>query len=380
VILNPNSQPLDRLPIRPATPRDIVEGEACVQSWQPTISKAGNAYVTARIGHRDGTIVLRLFEGHLGAWNGIATGDAVHITLSGRAGSGGYGLSWECVSVRRLDDSHPIRQDLLPACPVPYDELCARWDVLVQRLSPMARALLYVVLEEVGEDAYRAAPAAKGQHHAVAPYGLWWHSLEVAEYALALAACQARYRPLLSTDLLIIGGLLHDVGKTKEYQVEPGVGILMAPMSAGRYHTTVGIQLVAQAVTRHAPMLAAAGTPTALIDGLYAIIESHHAQREWGSPTAPSSLEGWFIHAADMASANAAKIHDQLATATPCPEAGWYRTANGRPDYVQAFHELASSPVVAVPPAPESVLATSNETAYEVDVDWITVTIDQEHA
>jgi 3'-5' exoribonuclease len=371
--------PVDRLPIRPATPRITVSGVACVQSWQPTVSRNGNPYVTARIGHRDGHVTLRLFDSQLSAWEGVGAGDAVEITLVGRAGSGGYGPSWECTAVRRLDAEHPIRQDLLPRCPIPLEELNGRWDGVVQQLSPGALAFLQVVQVEVGEDVYRAAPAAKTQHHAVAPYGLWWHSIEVAEFALALANCQPRYRPLLSTDLLILGGLLHDVGKVKEYQAEPGVGIQMTPMSVGRYHTTTGIQLVTAAVTRYAAVLEAAGTAVTLVDGLLAIIESHHARQEWGSPSAPSSLEARFIHIADMASAEAAKVYDLLATATPCAEPGWYRTANGRPEYVQAFHELAPSAAIETPPGPAAEPASpvlSDPSSDEVD--WLTITIDQE--
>ncbi len=370
--------PVDRLPIRPATPRITVSGVACVQSWQPTVSRNGNPYVTARIGHRDGHVTLRLFDSQLPVWEGVGAGDAVEITLVGRAGSGGYGPSWECTAVRRLDAEHPIRQDLLPRCPIPFEELSGRWDRLLQQLSPGARAVQEVVLQEVGEEGYRAAPAAKGQHHAVAPYGLWWHSVEVAELALSMRAGQPRYHAILSTDLLILGGLLHDVGKIREYRVEPGQGILMAPMSVGRYHTTIGIQVVTAAVTRHAAVLKAAGTPGALVDGLLAVIESHHALKEWGSPSAPSSLEGWFIHAADVASANAAKIHDLLATATLCAEPGWYRTANGRPDYVQAFHELAPAPAVETPPAPAAETASPDLSDPSDEVDWLTITVDQE--
>lgn len=375
-----NTPPVDRLPIRPPTPRTTVSGVACVQSWQPTVSRNGNAYVTVKVGHRDGHALLRLFDNQLPAWEGVGAGDAVQLTLVGRAGSGGYGPSWECTAVRRLDADHPIRQDLLPRCPVPFEELSGRWGGLVQQLSPGARAVQEVVLQEVGEEAYRAAPAAKQQHHAVAPYGLWWHSIEVAEFALALASCQPRYRPLLSTDLLILGGLLHDIGKVTEYQAEPGVGIQMTPMSVGRYHTTTGIQLVAQAVTRHSDVLAAAGTPMVLIEGLYSVIESHHARQEWGSPSAPSSLEARLIHIADMASAEAAKVHDLLATATPCAEPGWYRTANGRPDYLQAFHELAPSPAVETPPAPAADAASPDRSEPSDEVDWITVTVDLEPA
>jgi putative nucleotidyltransferase with HDIG domain len=378
--ISPVTPPLNRLPIQPATPHFTVDGVACVQLWQSTVSRSGNTYMKAHVGHRDGHVVLRLFEKDLPAWEGIGAGDAVHVCLVGRAGSNGFGPSWECTSVQRLADDHAIRQDLLPSCPIPFEELNARWEALYARLSFPAQALLTVVLWYVGEEVYRAAPAAKGQHHAVAPHGLWWHSIEVTEYALALYECQTRYQGILSTDLLILGGLLHDIGKTLEYRAEPGVGISMAPIASARYHTTLGIQLVTAAVERFHTALQHRQTPPALVEGLLAIIESHHALKEWGSPSAPSSLEGMLIHVADKASADSARFYALLETATPCAEPGWYRTANGRPDYVQSFHSIAPSPTRVDAPASAVTHALAPQRELAADTDWVTVTLDQEDA
>jgi 23S rRNA maturation-related 3'-5' exoribonuclease YhaM len=163
----------------------------------------------------------------------------------------------------------------------------------------------------------------------------------------------------LNTDVLILGGLFHDVGKTLEYAVQPGVGITRAPLAAARYHTTLGVQIVTAAVTRAEAELAAAGTPRWLVDAVLAVIESHHGIREHGSPTAPASAESWVLHAADLVSARLAATQQALETATPLAEPTWYRAGT---QYLQAFHEvavLANTP--PLPDAPREAVAPTVE-------------------
>jgi 3'-5' exoribonuclease len=329
-----------RLPFVEPTDGARIEGATCVRATEDRTSRRGTLYRQILLGNRNGQFALNLFADQMAAWNGIRQGDGVWVSLVGRAGSGGYGPSWSHDGVVRLDDAHPVRDDLLPPCPVPEEELRERFAALVARMSSPAAAVLAAVLREVTEEAYWRAPAAQRLHHAVAPFGLVWHSCEVTELALLMATLP-RYTAMLNRDVLILGGLLHDVGKTMEYAVQPGVGITRAPVAAARYHTTLGIQIVTAAVTRAEAELAEAGTPRWLVDAVLAVIESHHGIREHGSPTAPASAESWVLHLADMASARLAATYDALETATPLDEPTWYRS--GR-DVIQAFHEVAAVP------------------------------------
>jgi 3'-5' exoribonuclease len=340
-----------RLPFVEPTDGACIEGATCVRATEDRTSRRGTLYRQILLGNRNGQFALNLFADQMAAWNGIRQGDGVWVSLVGRAGSGGYGPSWSHVEVVRLEDAHPVRDDLLPACPVPEAELRERWGALKEQLSAPADALLAAVMREVSEAAYWRAPAAQRLHHAVAPLGLVWHSCEVTELALLMATLP-RYTAMLNRDLLILGGLLHDVGKTMEYAVQPGVGITRAPVAAARYHTTLGVQIVTAAFTRAEAELAAAGTPRWLVDAVLAVIESHHAIREHGSPTAPASAESWVLHLADMASARLAAAYDVLENATPLDEPTWYR--NGR-DVIQAFHEVAAVPEPA--PATDAPIA-----------------------
>lgn len=326
-----------RLPLTEPVDGARIEGVTCVRVTEDRTSQRGTTFRRILLGNRHGQFTLNVWKDQMPAWEGIGQGDGVWVSLVGRAGSGGYGPSWSHSEVVRLDASHPVRDDLLPPCPVPEAELRQRFEALVSQLSAPAQALLAVVLREVSEAAYWRAPAAQRLHHAVAPLGLAWHSCEVAEAALLLATIP-RYTALLNTDVLILGGLLHDVGKVMEYSVQPGVGITRAPLAAARYHTTLGIQIITAAVTRAEAELAAAGTPRWLVDAVLAVVESHHAIREHGSPTAPASAESWVLHAADLVSARLAATYEALETATPLAEPAWYRAGN---QYVQAFHQVA---------------------------------------
>jgi 3'-5' exoribonuclease len=286
-----------RLPFVEPTDGARIEGVTCVRVTEERTSRRGTVYRQILLGNRNGQVPLNIWSDQMPAWEGITQGDGVWVSLVGRAGSGGYPASWSHQTVIRLDDTHPVRDDLLPACPVPEEELRQRHGVLTEQLSPPAGALWAAVMREVTEEAYWRAPAAQRLHHAVAPFGLVWHSCEVTELALLMATLP-RYSPKLNKDVLILGGLLHDVGKVLEYAVQPGVGITRAPVAAARYHTTLGVQIITAAITRAEAELAAAGTPRWLVDAVLAVVESHHATREHGSPTAPASAESWLLHAA----------------------------------------------------------------------------------
>lgn len=332
-----------RIPLPPPDAGVLVEGVACVRARTERRDKYDNPYYVLDLGHRDGKTQLKIWHADVRQWAAIGDGDAVFLRLEGKAARAPWPAEWRVLVVQKLDAEHPVRDDLLPACPIPLAELTARDAAVRAELSPPAAALLDVVLAHVGVERYRRAAAAERLHHAVAPHGLWWHSLEVAEAALALARAIPTYREALAVDVLVLGALLHDLGKVLEYEVLAGIGIRRAPLAQARYHTTLGIQLVTEAVTRGEAMLTAAGTPRWLIDAVLHVIESHHALKEWGSPTAPASREAWLLHLADMASAKLQALSDDVTSATPLDAPGWCRPSDPRHAPLQRFDELAQT-------------------------------------
>lgn len=92
-------------------------------------------------------------------------------------------------------------------------------EILGQLSGPYAK-LAEVMFDEQTREDFLFWPAAKRFHHAY-PGGLAEHSLEVVRLALALA--EADPSPY-DRDLLVLGCLIHDLGKLDEYQAPPGLG------------------------------------------------------------------------------------------------------------------------------------------------------------
>lgn len=341
--MNTSFHDVERIALPVPTAGAAVEGVACLRAKQPKLDRNGVTYLVVDVGHREGNARLKVWASDTPQWADLSDGDALWLSLLGKPARGDWPPEWAVRAVRKLAADHPIRDDLLPACPIPVGELERRWVALCDQLSPPTRALLDVVLQHVGEERYRRAAAAERMHHAVAPHGLWWHSIEVGEAALALAQSIPTYKEALSVDVLVPDALLHDVGKVLEYEVRAGVGIRRATIAHARYHTTLGIQLVTEAVTLGRATLAAAGTPRWLVDAVLHVIESHHAMKEWGSPTAPASREAWLLHLADMASAKLNALSDDLATGSPMDDDGWCCPTDARHAPLQRFDALATT-------------------------------------
>jgi 3'-5' exoribonuclease len=106
------------------------------------------------------------------------------------------------------------------------------------------RALLDSFL---GDDAFRAdfrrSPCTRAGHHAYLG-GLLEHTVAVA--TLAFETCALH--PRLNSDLLLTAAILHDVGKTLEFQL--GAEIALSEAGALVGHVALGQQLVAERARR----------------------------------------------------------------------------------------------------------------------------------
>lgn len=318
-----------RIPLTLTTTGVRVHGAACVKRMTAKTSQRNTAYLDVVVGHAEGSTTLKVWSDDLPRWEHVREGAAVVLTLESTKGWRAGTFEWSLQDVALLPDDHPIRDDLLPACPISEAELTARWDALEARLTPAGRTLLGVVLDHVGRENYARMAAAEAMHHACVG-GLRWHSIEVAEFALALATTTPQYAPLIDLDCLIVGALLHDVGKMTEMAVDRGIGIRRAPTGWARYHTTLGPEIVAVACALGAARLDAANVSPVHIAHLKHTCESHHgADRLHGSPTPPRSLEAWLIHGADLTSARLRQLTDDM-TGLVATNEGWCFASGGR--------------------------------------------------
>ncbi len=168
------------------------------------------------------------------------------------------------------------------------DAMFARIRALVAQVrDPHVRALLDAFLDdpELGP-AFRAAPAAKGIHHAW-PGGLCEHTLSVLQ--LGWRICD--HYPDLDRDLVTAGALLHDFGKAREISPEPGFEYTDEGKLVG--HLVLTCQLIREKASR------IDGFPRELEWRLTHLVVAHHGRHEYGSPKEPVTLEAMVVHALD---------------------------------------------------------------------------------
>lgn len=133
---------------------------------------------------------------------------------------------------------------------------------------------------------YRTAPAAKGMHH-VFLGGLLEHSLAVARLVDAILPL---YAPL-NRDLLVVGALLHDVGKVREMTYYRSFDYTDEGKLIG--HITIGVEML------HERISGIPGFPEGYAMLLKHMLLSHHGQYEYGSPKRPKTLEATILNYLD---------------------------------------------------------------------------------
>ena len=194
-----------------------------------------------------------------------------------------------------------IVSDLAIADPADYDaadlvahagrsrEQLLQWlDATVAEVSdPYLRALVdSFVVDPEFRDRLSAAHGSKTLHHAVVG-GLLEHTLSV----VAILKTVHELHPEMDLDLLIVGGILHDIGKLEE--LEGHISARYTDVGHLIGHTVLTDRMVG------AKMAEIPGFPTELASLLAHLLLSHHGEREWGAPVVPMTMEACALHYAD---------------------------------------------------------------------------------
>jgi 3'-5' exoribonuclease len=220
-----------------------VEGVfACTRKDRLT-ARNGSPYLAVELRDRTGAIPGRAFRDADFLAAQFERGDLV--TVSGRVERFRDELQLELKTIKRAQEDASDPAEFLPVAYRDMEEL----DGFLEHLSREVydsdlRRLLDAFL---GDDAFRAefrrAPCTRSGHHAYLG-GLIEHTVAVG--TLAFETCALH--PRLNSDLLLCAAILHDVGKTLEFDL--GAEIALSEAGALLGHVALGQQLVSERAGR----------------------------------------------------------------------------------------------------------------------------------
>jgi len=149
-------------------------------------------------------------------------------------------------------------------------------------------------------EALCAAPAGVRAHHAYQG-GLIEHVVSMAEVADRLCGLY----PQLNRDLLLLGVLMHDLGKVRELSWDPALAYTDEGQLLG--HMNIAIEILNEKLLEARGQMGGKEVDAEDILRLKHMILSHHGSLEHGSPRVPMTPEAMVLHQIDNLDA---KLHE----------------------------------------------------------------------
>lgn len=273
-------------------PGERVEDEVfLIRSKDLRTTTTGGLYIHAILIDRTGQLVARMWQATEEIFLGMPEGG--FMRFKGRAENYKGNLQFIIDACRPAEPGSFEFCDFLPTTKNDIDTMWARVREILRGIKDtnLTALIAEFLADEPLMERFRKAPAASAMHHAYVG-GLLEHTLAVMELALVVIP---RY-PKLSTDLVVTGLFLHDIGKAAELCYEPVIGYTDDGQLLGHITQAVlWIEKKADAVA------AKTGKPfpERVRWLLQHIVLSHHGQYAFGSPKLPAIPEAAAVHYLD---------------------------------------------------------------------------------
>jgi len=272
-------------------------------------SQKGSPYLNLRLRDKTGDIEGRIWDRAVELDKVFKKGDIVHI--QSRAASYKNVIQLSILEIRKAERTDVDLRELAPSSKSDIEEMFGEVKALIGGIrNPHLKSLLEAFFQdETIVEGFKHAPAAKGFHH-VYVGGLLEHTLSV----LRLLDRVADHYDFVDRDLLMAGGILHDIGKTRELSCGPVIEYTDIGRLVG--HIVIGVEML------DAKIAVLDDFPEQLAMELRHIILSHHGILEYGSPKRPKTLEALIIHFIDDMDAKVNAFQGFIEN-TADDESGW---------------------------------------------------------
>ena len=271
--------------------RDIKQGDKVASTFlaaekNMAFSLKGAPYLNVRLKDKTGELDGKVWDNAIEFDRQFKKGDIIYI--EGRAASYKNAIQISVVNIKKYsgDDIDPA--DYLPMAKGNVSAMFSEMLTYIEKIQtkPLQALLQAFFHDQKTAELFQRAPAAKGFHH-IYLGGLLEHTLSVVR----LLDKVADHYTNLDRDLLLAGGMLHDIGKIYEFNYES----LIEYSDEGRLigHIVMGVEMMNKKID------AIPDFPAPLALKMRHIILSHHGEFEFGSPKRPKTLEALVVHFMD---------------------------------------------------------------------------------
>ena len=271
--------------------KDIKQGEKISSSFlvaekNMAFSLKGAPYLTVKLKDKTGELDGKVWDNAVEFDQQFKKGDI--ISIEGRANTYKNSIQISIIGIKKCNWEEIEPTDYLPGAKgdviAMFDELLNHIDIVQSK--PLQDLLYAFFKEEKTAELFKRAPAAKGFHH-IYLGGLLEHTLSV----VSLLTRIAEHYQYLDRDMLLAGGLLHDIGKIYEFSYDQ----LIEYSDEGRLigHIVMGVEMINKKIASIPDF------PLQLALELRHVILSHHGEFEYGSPKRPKTMEALAVHYMD---------------------------------------------------------------------------------
>lgn len=260
-----------------------INGQYLVANSAKCVNNVGAAYLNLELKDSSGNINAKKWEVSLQEEEIFKVGNVVSI--EGEVLKYKESLQIKILSAAAVDPSDIDVVKFIKQPPVSKEELIKRFNAHVESIkNEDCRKILDYLIKRLSPKIFEY-PAAVSVHHDYAS-GLLMHTVSMADHGVYFA----NYYPDVDKDILLTGILLHDLGKTIEFEGP----IIYKYSLEGRL---LGhISLMVSEIRRAAEGLKITSEVPLLLEHM---VLSHHGQIEFGSPVLPMTKEALLLSMID---------------------------------------------------------------------------------
>ena len=265
----------------------------------------GNPFLSVDLGDRTGSFGCTIFNDNPAFELIREAGEGSVVRIEGKIDYYQGRLSPKLAKLAVLSETElgapGLLENLVELAPENAETLWTEFNRFIDGIThPGLQATVRAVFDDVG-DTFRWSPAAVAMHHAYR-HGLLEHTVHMARAGRALLPLY----PEVDADLAMAGILLHDTGKTIEYE-----GTLTTKRSRRgilQGHVVLGYQLVRKAGKK-------VKLTEDLLERLEHIVLSHQGEPAWGAAVYAATPEAVFVSKIDDLDAKMGMVQRALRQA-----------------------------------------------------------------